>query len=148
MKKIVIVNADPAEAEKLQKIFSENGYEAEIAAREADCPDAEMAIICKSSAQKFVAGGLSIDFSSRRVIADGRSVYLTPIEFKITVLLAKNQGVVLSHEQIISEIWGPFNSDNLLLRVNMSNIRKKIEADPANPQYILTETGVGYYMKK
>ena len=95
---------------------------------------------------EFSLGGLHINFPARRVMADGKPVHLTPIEFRIVALLAKNQGKVLSHEQIISGIWGPLNSDNLVLRVNMANIRKKIEENPGEPRYLLTAMGVGYYM--
>jgi two-component system KDP operon response regulator KdpE len=93
----------------------------------------------------FSFDGLSIDFHRRAVISNGKKIHLTPIEFRIISLLAKNQGLVISHEQIINEIWGPFNSDNLVLRVNMANIRKKIEPDPVSPKYIITEKGVGYF---
>jgi len=94
----------------------------------------------------FSVGGLSIDYSSRMVTIDKRFVHLTPIEFRIVALLTRNAGRVLTHEQIIDEIWGPSNSDNLVLRVNMANIRRKIEPEPSNPRYIVTETGVGYKM--
>ena len=100
----------------------------------------------RHNSKKFSMDGLSINFQNRCIIANGRKVHLTPIEFRILSLLAKNQGTVLSHEQIINEIWGPFNSDNLVLRVNMANIRKKIEEDPGKPQFILTEMGVGYFL--
>ena len=92
----------------------------------------------------YSVGELSIDYSSRVVSLNGKRVHLTPIEFRILSLLTQNAGRVLTHEQIIDEIWGPYNSDNLVLRVNMANIRRKIEADPSTPKYILTESGVGY----
>ena len=92
----------------------------------------------------FAVGGLMIDYARRLVTVDGRPVHLTPIEFRILTLLAKNAGNVWRHEEIINEIWGPFNSDNLVLRVNMANIRRKIEANPAEPRYIITDAGVGY----
>ncbi|MDR0273148.1 MAG: response regulator transcription factor [Clostridiales bacterium] len=94
----------------------------------------------------FSLGELSINYQSRMVVVCEKNIHLTPIEFRIVAFLAKNQGDVLSHEQIINEIWGPFNSDNLVLRVNITNIRRKIEKDPASPKYILTEMGVGYRM--
>ncbi|MCL2457078.1 MAG: response regulator transcription factor [Defluviitaleaceae bacterium] len=93
----------------------------------------------------FFFEGLSIDFQKRIVISSEKEVRLTPIEFRILSLLAKNQGFVFSHEQIIDEIWGPFNSDNLVLRVNIANIRRKIEPNHTAPKYILTEKGVGYF---
>ena len=91
--------------------------------------------------------GLEIDYSSRVVTVGGNRVHLTPIEFRILTFLTRNAGNVMTHEQIIDEIWGPYNSDNLVLRVNMANIRKKIQADPDMPQYIITDAGVGYMAK-
>ena len=92
----------------------------------------------------YSEGGLTVDYDRRLVTVDGKPVHLTPIEFRIITLLTRNAGKVMDHEQIINEIWGPYNSDNLVLRVNMANIRRKIEANPAEPRYILTEVGVGY----
>ena len=92
----------------------------------------------------FSAGGLTIDYARRQVMVNDKPVHLTPNEFRIVTLLTRNAGKVLTHDQIINEIWGPYNSDNLVLRVNMANIRRKIESNPAEPRYILTEVGVGY----
>jgi len=94
----------------------------------------------------FVTGGLAINYAKRQVTAGGREVHLTPIEYKLLVLLSRNDGAVLTHDYILKEVWGPFTSDSQLLRVNMANIRRKIEPDPADPRYILTEIGVGYRM--
>jgi len=96
--------------------------------------------------QEFSAGDLRINFARREVRVGDRQVHLTPIEYRIVVLLARNAGMVLTHEHILKEIWGPFSSDSQLLRVNMANIRRKIEPNPADPRYILTEVGVGYRM--
>jgi len=93
---------------------------------------------------EFSTGGLVINYASRTLHIDGQPIHLTPIEFRIISLLTVNAGKVLTHEQIINEIWGPYNTDNLVLRVNMANIRRKIEANPAEPKYLLTEVGVGY----
>lgn len=96
---------------------------------------------------KFSVKGLSIDFGKRLVIIDGKEIHLTQIEFKIVSLLAKSQGRVLTYDQIIAELWGPYAvKDNQILRVNMANIRRKLEKNPAEPQYIFTEVGVGYRM--
>jgi len=92
----------------------------------------------------FVAGGLVIDYDRRLVTSEGKAIHLTPIEFRIITLLTRNAGKVLTHDEIIDDIWGPYNSDNLVLRVNMANIRRKIEVNPAEPRYIVTEVGVGY----
>ncbi len=95
----------------------------------------------------FRAGGLVLDYGSRRVSVDGESVRLTQIEYKILSLLARYAGRVLTYDFMVRNVWGPgAKYDNQLLRVNMANIRRKIEKNPAAPRYILTEIGVGYRM--
>lgn len=91
-------------------------------------------------------GDISIDYEKRIVKVKGKEVHLTPIEYKIITLFAKNIGKVLTHEYIIKDIWGPFMNESQTLRVNMANIRRKIEINPAEPRYIITEVGVGYRM--
>ncbi|MEL1133670.1 response regulator transcription factor [Desulfitobacterium sp. THU1] len=95
---------------------------------------------------KVVVGDLTIDYGKRRVTLAGNEVHLTPIEYKIIVLLAKHIGKVLTHDYIMKEVWGPYTNEIQALRVNMANIRRKIEQNPGEPQYILTEVGVGYRM--
>lgn len=96
---------------------------------------------------RLQVGGLEIDYDRRQVTVDGQPVHLTPNEFKILALLGKNTGRVLTYDAIIRELWGPgTQSDNQILRVNMANIRRKIEKNPAEPQYVFTEAGVGYRM--
>ena len=91
--------------------------------------------------------GLVIDFERRLVILQGNSIHLTQIEYKLVSLLAQNAGRVLTYDFILKEIWGPYaDTDNQILRVNMANIRRKLEANPAEPHYIFTEIGVGYRM--
>ncbi|MCL1848641.1 MAG: response regulator transcription factor [Clostridiales bacterium] len=94
----------------------------------------------------YTNGGLRIQYARREVSADGVMVHLTPIEYKLLVLFARRPGVVLTHAFILEEIWGPFAKDSQLLRVNMANIRRKIEANPGDPRYIQTVIGVGYRM--
>lgn len=95
----------------------------------------------------FTTGGLSIDFDRRLVAVDGQDIHLTQIEFKIITLVSKHAGRVLTYDYIIKNIWGPYAAkDNQILRVNMANIRRKIEKNPAEPRYILTEVDVGYRM--
>ncbi|HHH6096155.1 TPA: response regulator [Listeria monocytogenes] len=89
---------------------------------------------------------LYIDDDRRLVKMGDKEIHFTPIEYKILLLLARHAGKVLTHDFIIREIWGPYPSENQALRVNMSNIRRKIEQNPAEPAYILTEVGVGYRM--
>ncbi|MGM9977777.1 MAG: response regulator [Clostridium sp.] len=96
----------------------------------------------------FKAKDLTIDFNKRIVTLGDKEIHLTQIEFKLVALLAGNAGKVLTYDYIIKKIWGPFSDvkDNQILRVNMANIRRKLEQNPADPQYIFTEVGVGYRM--
>ena len=95
----------------------------------------------------FHAKGLTIDFEKHLVSVDGKDVHLTQIEFKIISLLAQNSGRVMTYDTIISNIWGPYADDNnSILRVNMAHIRRKLEQNPAEPQYVFTEIGIGYRM--
>lgn len=97
----------------------------------------------------FTTGGLVLDFGRRVVKVDKKEVHLTQVEYKIVALLAHNAGRVMTYDSIISHVWGPYADDNnRILRVNMANIRRKIEKNPAEPQYILTEIGVGYRMSE
>ena len=91
--------------------------------------------------------GLMIDFEKRIVSRDGKEIHLTQNEYKIVALLARNCGRVLTYDRLIEHIWGPYSeNDNTILRVNMANIRRKLEPNPAEPVYIFTEVGVGYRM--
>ena len=78
---------------------------------------------------------------------DGKDIHLTQIEYKIVAFLARNPGRVMTYDAIMIHVWGPYlTADNKILRVNMANIRRKLEKNPAEPQYIFTEVGVGYRM--
>ena len=93
----------------------------------------------------FKSGGLTIDYDKHRVFIDGVDAGLTQNEYKIVSPLGKYAGKVMTYDYIIKELWGPnMKNDNRILRVNMANIRRKIEKNPAEPQYIFTEVGVGY----
>ncbi|WP_130837986.1 response regulator transcription factor [Lachnoclostridium sp. Marseille-P6806] len=95
----------------------------------------------------FQTGALRIDYARHRVYVDGRDAGLTQNEFRIVAMLGRHAGRVITYDSIIREIWGPgAQRDNKILRVNMANIRRKIEKNPAQPEYICTETGVGYLM--
>ena len=97
----------------------------------------------------FVSGGLTIDYDKHQVLMNGENAGLTVNEYKIVALLGKYAGKVLTYDFIIRELWGPkAKTDNQILRVNMANIRRKIEPTPGNPQYIFTEVGVGYRMRE
>jgi two-component system KDP operon response regulator KdpE len=93
-------------------------------------------------------GPLVIDLEHRLVTLDGKEVHLTPIEFKLLVLLAQNAGKVLTHRQILKEVWGPaFVGQPHYVRVRMAELRKKIEPDPGRPKLLVTEPGVGYRLR-
>lgn len=94
-------------------------------------------------------GGLSIDYDKHRVFVDGRDARLTQNEYRLVALLGRYAGKVLTYDYLIRELWGPAaGADNQILRVNMANIRRKIEKNPATPEYIFTEVGVGYRMRE
>lgn len=96
---------------------------------------------------KFAAQNMVIDYGKRHVYIDMQDTHLTQTEYNIVCLLSKYAGRVLTYDFIIKNVWGPNNdSNNQILRVNMANIRRKIETNPAQPQYIFTEIGVGYRM--
>lgn len=94
----------------------------------------------------FTNGNLKIDYAAGCVWLDDEEIHLTPIEYKLLCLLAKNVGKVLTHNFILHEIWGSYTSDVPALRVFMATLRKKIEKNPSQPKYIQTHIGVGYRM--
>jgi two-component system KDP operon response regulator KdpE len=99
-----------------------------------------------SEPDKVSVGELEINYKKRLVTLTGKEVHFTPIEYKIICLLSQNIGKVLTHDFIIREVWGPYTNEIQALRVNMANIRRKLEVNPAEPKYIVTEVGVGYKM--
>lgn len=95
----------------------------------------------------YRCGSLVVDHGKRRVFLDGEDVHLTQNEYRILEVLANHAGRVLTYDFIIRNVWGPNASfDKQILRVNMANIRRKIEKNPAAPQYLRTEIGVGYWI--
>jgi two-component system, OmpR family, KDP operon response regulator KdpE len=93
----------------------------------------------------FESGELKVDFAARRVYIGGKEVHLTRIEYKLLTTLVRHAGKVLTHPYLLEEVWGPQQAENTQhLRVFMAGLRRKIEADPAQPQFLLTEQGVGY----
>lgn len=100
-----------------------------------------------SNEGKIIVGKLTIDYNRYCVLVDERDAGLTQNEFRLLGLLARYAGKVLTYEEIIQELWGPnAGSDNQILRVNMTNIRRKIEDDALHPKYLFTENGIGYRM--
>lgn len=96
----------------------------------------------------FEAEGLQVDLAARTVALDGGEVSLTPREYDLLKILLQHAGRVLTHRQILSKVWGPeYGDETHLLRVNVSNLRRKIERDPLRPRLLLTEAGVGYRLR-
>jgi two-component system, OmpR family, KDP operon response regulator KdpE len=99
------------------------------------------------SAQQLDLGDVRLDLSRREVTRAGEPVHLTPTEYRLLVLLARHAGKVLTHRQILKEVWGPHATQTHYVRVQMAELRKKIEADPARPKLLVTEPGVGYRLR-
>lgn len=96
----------------------------------------------------FTSGELAIDLHNRIVTVAGEEIHLTPIQYRLLTVLIKYPGKVLTHQQILKEVWGPSYQENAhYLRIYMSQLRQKLEADPTQPKYLLTESGVGYRFK-
>jgi two-component system KDP operon response regulator KdpE len=96
----------------------------------------------------FICDNLKIDFLKRQVLLDGREVHLTPIEYKLLATLIHNAGKVVTHSQLLKEVWGlPYIRQTQYLRVYMTQLRHKLEADPARPRFLINEPGVGYRFK-
>ncbi len=93
----------------------------------------------------FEVGELKVDLARRHVFVGGKEVHLTPTEYKLLTTLVPHAGKVLTHRQLLKEVWGPSHAEEAhYLRVYMAQLRRKLEADPTRPRYLLTEPGVGY----
>lgn len=102
-----------------------------------------------ASTSLYSCSGLVIDFEKRLITLNGNEIHLTQIEYKLVSLLARNAGKVLTYDYLMQQIWGPYSdNNNQILRVNMAHIRRKLEKNPAEPEYIFTEIGVGYRMRE
>jgi two-component system, OmpR family, KDP operon response regulator KdpE len=100
------------------------------------------------SEPRVLIGDLEIDLEARQVSSDGELVHLTPIEFDLLRVLARHRGKLVTHRQLLREIWGPgFETETHYLRVHVAHIRGKIEPEPSRPRYLLTEPGVGYRLR-
>lgn len=114
---------------------------------------ARMRVVLRRTAQPetsplFQIGGLAVDLARRQVTMAGEEVSLTPTEYDLLRVLVQNAGKVLIHRELLRQVWGTeYESGRHLLRVNISNLRRKLEPDPTRPQYILTEPGVGYRLR-
>lgn len=102
----------------------------------------------KSDEPIIQVNDLRMDLSRRLVTVEDKEISLTPTEYDILRLLLQNAGKVLTHRQLLRQVWGTaYESEMHLLRVNISNLRRKIESDPARPHYLMTESGVGYRLR-
>jgi len=107
-----------------------------VALRHSSTPD---------GSPEFCVGDLRVDLLHRRVFSHGQERHLTPIEYRLLTTLVKHAGKVLTHQQLLKEVWGPGTAfETHYLRVYMAQLRRKLEKDPADPAYLLTEAGVGY----
>ncbi|WP_347987013.1 response regulator [Methylomonas sp. AM2-LC] len=96
----------------------------------------------------FTNENLKVDLINRLVSLDNQEVHLTPIQYRLLTVLVKHAGKVLTHKQILKEVWGPSYQENAhYLRIYMSQLRQKLEEDPTQPKLLLTESGVGYRLK-
>jgi two-component system KDP operon response regulator KdpE len=96
----------------------------------------------------FALGDLRVDFERRRVFRGDQEIHLTPIEYKLLSVLIKYRGKVVTHSQLLKEVWGPaYTGQNPYLRIFILNLRRKLENDPTRPYYLITEPGVGYRLR-
>jgi two-component system, OmpR family, KDP operon response regulator KdpE len=110
-----------------------------VVVRRATIPEAEPV---------FTSGDLAVDLSHRRVTVSGQELQLTPTEYDLLRILVSHAGKVLTHQQLLRQVWGRgYEEEAHLLRVNISNLRRKLEQDPARPRHIITEPGVGYRLQ-
>lgn len=97
----------------------------------------------------FEVDGLQVDLAARRVWLHGREIHLTPIEYKLLAVLVRYAGKVVTHRQLLREVWGPaYEQETHYVRVYMAQLRQKLEDDSARPTYLITEPGVGYRMRE
>ncbi len=96
----------------------------------------------------FTSGGLRVDIAHRQVVVEEQEIHLTPIEYKLLLVLLQHAGKVVTRKQLLHDVWGPSYVDEMhYLRVYMGQLRRKLEADPTHPRYLMTEPGVGYRLK-
>ena len=96
----------------------------------------------------FILDKLRVDMSRRQVFLNEQEVHLTPIEYKLLTVLIQNAGKVVTHSQLLKEVWGPsYSKETQYLRVYMTQLRHKLESDPARPRFLINEPGIGYRLK-
>jgi two-component system KDP operon response regulator KdpE len=147
---VIVLSARTEEAEKVRALdagaddyLTKPFGTAELAARVRAHLRRRGAVADPSAVISF--GGVRVDLAKRTVEKDGAPLHLTPIEYRLLTSLLASPGCVLTHRQLLKAVWGPSHAEDAhYVRVYMGALRKKIEADPARPRHILTETGVGY----
>lgn len=96
----------------------------------------------------FTLDGLRVDLAARQVFLNDKEIHLTPIEYRLLTVLIKNAGKVVTHTHLLKEVWGPvYGSQTQYLRVYMTQLRRKLETDPARPKFLINEPGIGYRLK-
>lgn len=152
---IIVLSARSAEAHKIEALdagaddyltkpfgLGELLARIRVALRHAAIPPEQ------TEAGVFVTGNLHVDLINRRVHNGDQEIHLTPIQYRLLAVLVKHAGKILTHRQILKEVWGPNSIESPhYLRIYMSQLRHKLESDPAQPKYLLTESGVGYWLK-
>ena len=148
---IIVVSARGQEKEKIEALYmgvndyiTKPFYMGELMARIRVVERNLEKTASQPMETRFTRDYLTVDFDKRRVFIDEQEIHLTPIEYKLLVLLITNRGKVLTHNFILRHVWGYDSADTKSVRVFMANLRRKIEKNTASPQYILTEVGVGY----
>ncbi len=148
---ILVVSARGQEKEKIEALdmgvndyITKPFYMGELMARIRVVERILAKTVSQNMETQFTRRYLTVDFDKRRVFIDGLEIHLTPIEYKLLVLLINNRGKVLTHNFILRHVWGYDSIDTKSVRVFMANLRRKIEKNTASPQFILTEVGVGY----
>lgn len=107
-----------------------------------------MHVASNTDSPLFEVGGLRVDQAQRQVFVDNREIHLTPIEYKLLATLVRYAGKVVTHRQLLREVWGPaYGEESHYLRVYIGQLRRKLEADPARPHYVITEPGIGYRLR-
>jgi two-component system, OmpR family, KDP operon response regulator KdpE len=98
----------------------------------------------KQTEAPFRVGDLEVNLAKRQVFVGKKEVHLTPITYKLLVVLVHNAGRVVTHRQLLKEVWGPNNDNIHYVRIHMKHLRHKLETDPSHPRFLITEPGVGY----
>ena len=150
---ILVLSARGQERDKIDALDAGRGRlrDQAVRRRRADGPDARRAAPRRAGGTDpseepiFEVGDLHVDLVRRQVLLRGEEVHLTPIEYKLLAVLVRHAGRVVTHRQLLQEVWGPsFGDQTHYLRVYMQQLRKKLEETPAHPRYLRTEPGVGY----